>query len=423
MSFVKRTLAEIAKMSLEEQENYSIEKAEFEATERKSEIEKAIVEANKNNVSKEDVAGLETQLKSAIDEIERLGLEMKKSNKGGRKVEDVSFEGAFKSAIENDEQYKSILAGGKQTAPISFETKAAVTIGLNNTVLDPDSASAITVTQNTGIVSALRKRVTTYLQNVSTAILRGTKAMWIEELDEQGNPIFIGEGDAKTQLSVRYEERDKKARKIGVFGKVTTEMLRDLGSLIPYIQNNLMRRVEIKTEDQLFSGDDTGDNLAGLVGYASAFTGGGLTTTDPTTADVFRALALQVENAFGIASAVFVRPAILAAMDVEKTADGHYLLPPFRSTNGTEVAGIRLIPSVALNTVSGIDFVGGDLSVVQVMFSDRMSIQIGMDGNDFTNNKKTILVEQELVQFVSANDTQVLVKGNIATAITAITAA
>jgi hypothetical protein len=55
------------------------------------------------------------------------------------------------------------------------------------------------------------------------------------------------------------------------------------------------------------------------------------------------------------------------------------------------------------------------------MFSDYLSVQIGMDGNDFTKNKKTILVEQELVQFVSANDTQVLVKGDIATAITALT--
>jgi hypothetical protein len=60
------------------------------------------------------------------------------------------------------------------------------------------------------------------------------------------------------------------------------------------------------------------------------------------------------------------------------------------------------------------DFFGGDLSVINVGFTGNMTIQIGLDGNDFTNNKKTILVEQELVQFVSANDTQVLVKGTFA---------
>jgi hypothetical protein len=87
--------------------------------------------------------------------------------------------------------------------------------------------------------------------------------------------------------------------------------------------------------------------------------------------------------------------------------------------NGNVVAGMTLISSNGLP--SGVDFIGGDLSVVNVMFSDYLSVQIGMDGNDFTKNKKTILVEQELVQFVSANDTQVLVKGDIATAITALT--
>ena len=181
-----------------------------------------------------------------------------------------------------------------------------------------------------------------------------------------------------------------------------------------------MKRVDIKTEDGLFSGPGTGDTLNGLTNYAVAYTGGGLSTAIPTVADVFRGLALQVEKAHGVASAVYVRPDILAEMDVEKSTDGVYLLPPFRAANGNMVAGMTLISSNGLP--SGVDFIGGDLSVVNVMFSDTMSVQIGLDGNDFINNKKTILVEQELVQFVSANDVNLLVEGTIAGAITTITA-
>jgi hypothetical protein len=50
-----------------------------------------------------------------------------------------------------------------------------------------------------------------------------------------------------------------------------------------------------------------------------------------------------------------------------------------------------------------------------------MSIEMDRTGDDFTNNLYTNLAEQELVQFVSANDTQVLVKGTMAAAIAAIT--
>lgn len=425
--FVEKTLEEFNAMTLKEQKEYLLAKKEHEATQRKEELDNAIAEANKNNATKEELEALTSKQSLVVKELELLGARiMKMSEPNGMNTEKVvPFELAMKEAVEANEQFKAVASGEKQTAPIFMEIKAAVTMGLDTTVEAAGSASQVSVTANTGIVSTLRKRILKYLgAGVSVGSLMGAnKAMWIEELDEQGDPIFIGEGDTKTEISVRYEEREMKARKIGVHGKVTTEMMRNLPSLINYIQNNLARRVDIKTEDQLFGGDNTGDNLKGLSQYATAFTGGSLnnTMTAPTNADVFRAVALQVEEAFGIATALYVRPSVLASLDVEKDSNGAYLLPPFRASNGNMVAGMTLISSNGLP--AGVDFIGGDLSVVNVMFTDNMSIQIGMDGNDFTKNKKTILVEQELLQFVSANDTQVLVQGDLAGAITALTVA
>lgn len=396
----------IDKMSAEEFDKYQADKRAFEANEVSKQVKEEVEKATK-------------EMKEIISKTE---LEIKALNEKPKAEKNVTFESSLKEATEKNEQFLNVAKGGKQSGPIFIETKSVVTMGLDTTVEAVGSASQISTTRDTGIVSTIRARILKYLgAGVSVGSIVGdNKAMWIEELDEQGTPIFIGEGYGKTALSVRYEEREKKARKIGVYGKVTTEMMRNLPSLINYIKNNLMRRVDIKTEDQLFVGNDTGDNLAGLSGYATAYDGGGLSITTPSYADVFRGLALQVEKAFGIATSVFVNPDILANMDVEKSADGIYLMPPFRGANGNTVAGMRLISSNGLP--SGVDFIGGDLSVVNVMFSDNMSIQIGLDGNDFTNNKKTILVEQELVQFVSANDTQVLVKGDMTTALAAITA-
>lgn len=425
--FVEKTIEEFEALTVKEQGEYLLAKKEHEATQRKEELDNAITEANKNNATKEELEALTSKQSLVVKELELLGARiMKMSEPNGMNADKVvPFELAMKEAVEANEQFKAIAEGGNQTAPIFMQVKAAVTMGLDTTVEAVGSDSQVSITRNTGIVSTLRKRIMKYLQGgVSVGSLMGAnKAMWIEELDEQGAPIFIGEGDTKTEISVRYEERDMKARKIGVHGKVTTEMMRNLPSLINYIQNNLARRVDIKTEDQLFSGNNTGDNLAGLTEYATAFTGGSLagTLTAPTNADVFRAVALQVEEAFGIATALYVRPSVLATLDVEKDSNGAYLLPPFRASNGNMVAGMTLISSNGLP--SGVDFIGGDLSVVNVMFTDNMSIQIGMDGNDFTKNKKTILVEQELLQFVSANDTQVLVQGDLAGAITALTVA
>jgi HK97 family phage major capsid protein len=359
----------------------------------------------------------QTELKAKFDTLEG-EIEALKAGKEEPKEEIKSFNEFISKTFVNSKEDIEKFANGEEK---KITLKTPVTIATSNTIDAVGSASHYLLTAFTGIISPLRKRILTYLQNVSLGSISAPHAMWVEELDEQGNPIFIAEGAGKPQVSVRYEEREMKVRKIAAFIKVTKEMLRDLPQLVSYVQANLTKRIDLATENGLFMGDGSGQTLTGLNEYATAFTGGGLTTTSPSFADVFRALALQVEKANGIASAVFVKPDVLAEMDVEKDAEGRYIIPPFRSPlTGNEVAGIRLISTNALG-VSDPDFIGGDLSVVQVRFREGMTMEMDRAGDDFTNNKYTILAEQELVQFVSANDTQVLVKGDMATAVTAIT--
>lgn len=336
-----------------------------------------------------------------------------------------TFAESVMDAFKANEEQLNKLANKQSKEPVNFVVKAPVTVGLNNTVEAAGSESQVSVTANTGIVSNIRKRMTRYLSSgVSVGNLAGANvAMWMEEVDEQGTPIFTAESATKPQISSRWEERNKKARKIPAYAKVSTEFMRNLPSLVRTLESNVLRRVDLATEGGLFTGSDTGNELAGLSGYATAYDGGGLNAgASPTYADVIRGLALQVEKAHGEAGAVFVRPEILAEMDVEKGTDGHYVLPPFRSpSTGNEVAGVRLISTTAVNAISGVDFIGGDLSAVNVMFTDQLSIQVDRSGDDFINNQMTILAEQELVQFVSANDTQVIVKGDMTSAIATIT--
>lgn len=303
-------------------------------------------------------------------------------------------------------------AGGKQTAPINV--KVAVVMGEDNTI--GAGTTQYTLTENTGIISPIRKRELRYMANVSVGRISTQRALWIEELDEQGTPIFIGEGDGKTQLSVRYEEQTKTVKKIAVYGKVTTELMADLPQLIAYIQNNLMRRMDIVVENQLFGGNDTGDNLAGLDQYATAFSAGALAGTIPSAneLDVLEAVALQVQIAFGSSNAIFVHPSTMSAIRLLKDVDGRPIWKDYITTNGEfVVSGQRIIETTA---VTAGNFIGGDMTVVNVLIREELGIQIGLDGNDFTENKKTMLLEKRLVQFVSANDTQVLVQGDSTTA-------
>lgn len=318
--------------------------------------------------------------------------------------------------IENKDELKDWASTGRRDAskgPIKIAVKVVVDMGEENTI--GAGTTQVTLTENTGIISPIRKRELRYMANVSTGRIATSRALWIEETTEDGTPIMLGEGDAKTQLSVLYVEQTSVVKKIAVFGKVTTELLADLPQLVSFIQNNLLKRMDIVLEDQLFSGDGVGDNLLGSITQATAFTGGtlALNVDDANDADVIRAIALQAEEAFHDPNCVFVSPGKIAAIELLKGSDGHYLIPRFVSSDQMRIAGMAIIGTTAV----GADvFLGGDCTVINVLVRSELGIQIGLDGNDFTENKQTMLAEKRVAQFISANDLAGLITGTFTAA-------
>lgn len=355
-------------------------------------------------------------LQTMSAQLEELGLKMISSQEKAKGERAPGFFSALKTAwADSKSEIDAIVSsGGKMEKPLIIDIKAAIVMGEDNTI-----GSGTTQTSNTtftGIISIIRQRILTYLQNVSVGSTTSKIVYWIEETDPQGTPIFIGEGDSKTQLSIKYVEQTATVKKIAVYGKVTTEMMADLGQLISYIKNNLMKRMDIVVEEQLFTGNNVGDNLQGVIPLATAFSAPAslaLQVPGANEYDVLEAIALQSKLAYGLPNVTFINPVTRTKMLLLKDTMGQYIYPRWASPDAMTVAGMRIVESV---TMAEGDFVGGDFTVVNVLIREGVTIQIGLDGNDFTNNVKTILMEQRLVQFVSANDVQVLVKGSFATA-------
>lgn len=420
---------------MNEEEKAALDKfaAKIETMEKTIAELKAKPDGDEKN--KEQITKMETlceQLKTGFDDLTKGVAELKKAQdelaalqaKSDKNKPTVSYRTLDEAIAAGVESVKAEIAeavkkAGKGMAPINFEievNKLPITMSNEAGIGSNTSESAVILTDNTGQISTIRRRALTYRANVSVGSMTGDRALWIVELDEQGAPTFIGEGDSKAQASVRYEERNKNVKKVAVYGKVTMELMADTPQLISYIKNNLMRRLDIKEEDGLFNGDDTGDNLAGLYEFDTAFTGGGLASQveTPNEFDVLEALALQVEEAFGIANAVFVHPSTWAKMKVIKDTTGRPVWKDYVTIGGgMEVSGMKIIKTTA---VTAGNFIGGDLSVVNVLDRESIGITIGLDGNDFTNNKKTMLCEKRMVQYVSENDTPLIVSGDFTTA-------
>ena len=105
-------------------------------------------------------------------------------------------------------------------------------------------------------------------------------------------------------------------------------------------------------------------------------------------------------------------------MDLAKASDGHYVLPPFISNDGTTVSGIRVVSNTGIPVDN---FLVGDFSKAGVRFKEGLTINVGYENDDFTKNLVTILAEARLVQRVKSNHYGAFVKGVISTSITALT--
>jgi len=376
----------------------------------------AVLKSLDGVLSKEDAQKMQSQL-------DKLDIAIQKSAVQ-KQVNEESFKDAFLKAYapvqKEIERMKS--AGERLKAPITFEIqeKTVGTISLASTLANVASSSQVTISEFTGVVSPIRQRLLTYLQNVSVGAIGTQYAVWVEEYDQEGVPVFIGEGIEKTQIDVQYKEQRAKVNKIGVHMKVTTEMLEDAGYLFSYIQSNGVKRVETVIENQLFNGNGTDPQLIGLIGKATAFTGASMAgnVEAATNWDVIHGIIAQVKAANGQVNGVFVETGQYHVMLSEKDGDKQYILPAgvtFDAQGGLNAWGVRIIPTNALTGTSA-DFVGGDLSVVNVRLRTGIQVAIGEAGDDFIDNLKTVRIEQRLVQFISANDTPVLVKGTFSSA-------
>ncbi len=391
------------------QKNYN------DAVEKKA--DKSVIDSMNAELAKFKELDIES-LKNLVTTVKAQGEELtilkKQGGKGGSSFKTINEAIAHAIMEQKDEFAKIVSAGGMQEKSLQISLKAVVDMGELNTI--GAGSTAVLLTQNTGIISTIRSRELRYQAHVSVGTIGNERALWVEETTPEGTPIFIGEGDAKTQLSVLYVEKTESVKKIAVYGKVTTEMMADLPQLISYIQNNLMKRLDLKVEDALFNATGAADDPKGIISYATAFSAGSLASQidDANELDVLEAIALQVEVADGIPNVLFIHPSTMAKIKLIKDLNGRPVWKDYVTTNGMmNVSGMDIVTTKG---VTAGNFVGGDTSVVNLLIREALNIKIGLDGNDFTTNKKTMLLEKRLVQFVSANDTQVLVKGDFATA-------
>lgn len=372
-------------------------------------------------MEKEKVGDALASIKKQLEEMAGDVANLKDSNKSGRKanksigqavVEKIKEQGLDKKKWSKGDHVALELEADIRKVAGTMETSNVDAVGSNSIPYElADFEAGLTRVQ---------RRSPWLLQIANTFPISTMYAQWAEQANQDGDAGETGEGSAKNQIDFDWVEKSQKVEKLTAYIKVSKEALADLPGLQNEIDTELRTEVLLAADAALLNGDGSSPSLNGILNQDTAYSAGAFAATipDANRFDVLRTAIAQVVAANFMPNYILLHPDDVAAMDLTKSAtDGHYVMPPFKSANGLVISGVTILE----NTGQTVDkFTVGDFTKFNVRVRQGMTVDIGLDGNDFTNNLVTILGEVRLVSYIKANHTAAFVSGDFSDAITAL---
>jgi HK97 family phage major capsid protein len=207
------------------------------------------------------------------------------------------------------------------------------------------------------------------------------------------SPATIGspvpEASVKPENSITFSSLSEKVRLIATWIPATKQVLDDMTELMGFIQSTLPYYINLEEELQLLSGDNTGENLHGLLPQASAFNTGLLSATHGWTKLDVIANAIRQINAAKEIDPTFV------IMNTNDTL-GRYILGDPQSLTTPRIFGLDVVPTTSIASSS---FLVGSGSPVASEIRDRqeMLVEISTEHSDyFVRNLVAVRAEKRL---------------------------
>jgi HK97 family phage major capsid protein len=359
------------------------------------------------NLEDSNVALIDAQ-KSQGAVIEGLTSKLNNANENKK----VSFKDQVIGLLKVNEEKLVAMKNGDSKTNIRMTMKAVgnMTIGGSTTGQLPQAE------RESGITRIVRRNPF-ILDLVNVGSITSNLWEWVQQANAEGAPGMTAEGAAKAQIDFELVLASAAVRKVTAYIKVSKEMLDDIPLMESEINQELAERINLTIDAQLLSGDGTGQNLTGILANAVAFTPGSFATGQvnqvvaPINADVLRVAINQISVSLFQANYIVMHPSDVTAMDLDKSIDGHYVLPPFSTSANTVIKGIQVIANTG---VTEGDYLVGDFSKAGVRFREGLTFDVGYENDDFTKNFVTILAEARLVQRVKSNHYPAFVKGDFA---------
>lgn len=215
----------------------------------------------------------------------------------------------------------------------------------------------------------------------------------------------VAEGAPFPESTAKFKKGSVVLQKIGDTLPVTEEFFEDETLFAAELGIFLETNVALEIDRQLADGDGTGNTIVGLKASVDAYT---LPTSgsivDPTIYDLLVKVSEQITSVGG--SKYQPDFAVMNIVDINrmklaKDANQNYIIPPFVSRDGSQVASIVVIES---NIITANTLVVGDRRFARIYELGGIVLSKGMVNAQFTEDEMTLKARKRLAFLIRNAD-------------------
>jgi HK97 family phage major capsid protein len=290
-----------------------------------------------------------------------------------------------------DAKVKEFLGQANPRGRIDMSAKATLTS------LTTDAAGsvgdAIPNSRLPGILPLPQRRMTVR-DLLSQGQMDGSTLEYVKETGFVNNAGMVAEGAAKPSSDIKLDLVSTSAKVIAHYMKASRQVLSDISQLRSIIDQRLLYGLAYKEETQILNGDNTGQNLNGIIPQATAYSAP-IAVSDETSIDQLRLAMLQAALAEYPASGHVMHPSDWAFIETLKDSTGRYIIG---NPQGTTQPTLWGLPVVTTQAIAIDKFLTGAFKLGAQIF-DRWTARVEVateNEDDFIKNLVTILAEERV---------------------------
>lgn len=340
----------------------------------------------------------EAELKRLGDEQVKLARQMLElQQKGIQGQKDTEVKTAGDMVVDTD-HFKAFRDGSAQKARVEL-SETADKKAATNPITTP-TGGIIQAYRRPGILPGAFRPLT--IEGLFPTLPISTNAFeYVQEKDSkfQNGAAFVAEGAQKPFGSTEFETKTGTIKTIAHLARVSKQLMADAPALVAYINQRLVYGIDLVVEDQLITGNGSGQNLSGILNTgnytAHEAAKADLPAKDATLFDLILFAKSKVERAFFRPNVILMNPLDWSKMLMMKNGSGDYYLGHPASVAPKTLWGLPVWTTQAMTAGK---FLVGDFTQAATLWN-RQGMTVEMfeqDSDNVQKNLVTIRAERRL---------------------------